>query len=262
MTEKELRSYFVNVARSYYGCNESDGSHKKIIDIYNAHKPLARGYKVQYHDAWCATYVSAMAIKCGLTEIIPTECSCTKMVELFKKAGRWEEADIYVPAPGDIIMYDWDDSGKGDNTGSPDHVGIVVRITDGVIRVIEGNIANAVGHRDMKINGKFIRGYCLPDFTSKADKEVTKSVEEVALEVIDGKWGNNPERKQKLISAGYDYEAVQKKVNEILSGKKSIKEIALEVIDGKWGNNPERKKRLTAAGYDYEAVQKKVNELL
>lgn len=43
-----------------------------------------------------------------------------------------------------------------------------------------------------------------------------KSVEEIAREVIDGKWGNNPERKKKLEAAGYDYNAVQKKVNELI----------------------------------------------
>lgn len=263
MTEKELRNYFVDAARSYYGCKESDGSHKKIIDLYNSHKPLARGYKVSYVDAWCATFVSAVAIKCGLTGIIPTECSCSRMVELFKKIGRWKEADNYTPAVGDIMMYDWDDSGRGDNTGSPDHVGIVIRVNGNDIRVLEGNISNAVGHRDMKVNGKYIRGYCLPNFASKAD-EPTKSISAVALEVIDGKWGNGDERKRKLTAAGYDVDAVQNKVNQILRNEqsKSIAEVAKEVIDGKWGNNPERKKKLTAAGYDYEAVQKKVNEMM
>lgn len=44
----------------------------------------------------------------------------------------------------------------------------------------------------------------------------TKSNEELANEVIEGKWGNNPERKQKLLEAGYDYEAIQKIVNQKL----------------------------------------------
>ena len=43
-----------------------------------------------------------------------------------------------------------------------------------------------------------------------------KSVDEVAKEVIDGKWGNNPGRKKKLTEAGYDYNEVQNKVNELL----------------------------------------------
>lgn len=76
MTEKELRKKVVDTAESYFGCKESDGSHKKIIDLYNSHKPLARGYAVKYTDAWCSTFASAVAIACGLTDIIPTECGC------------------------------------------------------------------------------------------------------------------------------------------------------------------------------------------
>lgn len=47
--------------------------------------------------------------------------------------------------------------------------------------------------------------------------EVEKSIDELAREVIAGKWGNGQERKDKLTQAGYDYDAVQAKVNEILS---------------------------------------------
>ena len=87
MTEKELRQSYVNAAVSYLGCKESNGSHKKIIDLYNSHKPLARNYAVKYTDSWCATFVSAMAIKTGLTDIIPTECGCGQMIQLFQKAA-------------------------------------------------------------------------------------------------------------------------------------------------------------------------------
>lgn len=166
-TESEVRNAVVNTAKAYLGYKESNGTHKKIIDLYNSHKPLARGYKVKYNDAWCATFVSAVAVKCGLTDIIPTECSCTKMIELHKKLGQWKESDSYVPMIGDIIMYDWEDSGSGDNTGAPNHVGIVTKLSGNTITVIEGNKNNAVEYRTMKVNGKFIRGYCLPNYKSK-----------------------------------------------------------------------------------------------
>lgn len=89
-----------------------------------------------------------------------------------------------------------------------------------------------------------------------------KSNEEMADEVIQGKWGNGDERKKKLEAAGYDYNAIQKIVNEKVAPKpkKSNEELAKEVINGLWGNGDERKKKLTAAGYDYNAVQKIVNE--
>ncbi|MBQ9853721.1 MAG: hypothetical protein IJO57_01655 [Bacilli bacterium] len=88
-----------------------------------------------------------------------------------------------------------------------------------------------------------------------------KSIIELANEVIDGKWGNGNDRKERLTKAGYNYRLVQDKVNELLS-KKSVLELANEVIVGKWGNGNDRKERLTKVGYNYRLVQDKVNELL
>lgn len=171
MTEKQLRQKIVDTAVAWLGCKESNGSHKKIIDVYNSHKPLARGYAVKYTDAWCSTFASAVAIKAGLTDIIPTECGCEKHTELFKKLGAWVENDAYTPQAGDYIFYDWDDSGVGDTKGYADHIGIVVSVTGSTIKVIEGNMSNAVGYRNIKVNAKYIRGYGVPNYASKATKE-------------------------------------------------------------------------------------------
>ena len=169
MTEQELRNKVVSAATAWLGCKVSDGSHRKIIDLYNSHAPLARGYKVSYTDPWCAAFASAVAIKCGLTDIMPTECSCALLIAQYKALGCWVENDAYVPAPGDLILYDWDDSGAGDCTGAPEHVGIVIDVSGrAVITVIEGNKGNAVGYRTMQVNGRYIRGYCVPDYAEKA----------------------------------------------------------------------------------------------
>lgn len=174
------REKVVAKAKSYLGCKEANGSHKQIIDLYNSHKPLARGYAVKYTDEWCATYVSAVSIACGLTDIMPTECSCSKMVELYKKLGGWKEADTYIPSPGDIIMYDWGDTGIGDNVGNPDHVGIVVSVSGNTMQIIEGNKSEAVAYRTMTVNGKYIRGYCVPKY---ADTAPTAAVTLVSVKV-------------------------------------------------------------------------------
>lgn len=87
-----------------------------------------------------------------------------------------------------------------------------------------------------------------------------KSVETIAKEVIDGKYGTGETRRKKLEAAGYDYAKVQAKVNALIG--KSIDTVAREVIDGDWGNGDARKRRLKKAGYDYAAVQRKVNEIL
>jgi hypothetical protein len=175
------RSKIVDQAKSWIGRKESDGSHKEIIDVYNGHKPLARGYKVTYTDAWCATFVSACAIKCGYTEIIPTECSCEQMISLFKKLGVWVENDAYTPSAGDIIFYDWQDNGVGDNAGRSDHVGIVEKISGNTLVIIEGNCSDSVKRRTLKVNGQYIRGYGIPKYTAETSKpvEITKPEEPI-----------------------------------------------------------------------------------
>lgn len=215
----------VEQAKAWLGLKESDGSHEQIIDIYNSQKPLPVNYKVKYTDAWCATFVSAVAVKLGYTDIIPCECSCQRMIELFKKNGIWIENENRTPNPGEIIFYDWDDDGVGDNVGHSDHVGIVEKVSKSKITVIEGNCSNAVKRRTIEVNGKFIRGYGTPKYdvanevadTIPAPTPVEKTIDELAQDVLDGKYGNGAERKAKL---GDKYDAVQKRVNELLSTKR------------------------------------------
>lgn len=209
-------SNVVSQAKAWIGRKESNGTHKGIIDTYNAHKPLARGYKVKYTDEWCATFVSAVAIKLGYTSIIPTECSCQRMIDLFKQKGTWIENENRTPKAGEIIFYDWQDNGKGDNKGWSDHVGIVEKVSDGKITVIEGNYSCAVQRRILPINGKYIRGYGVPLYDKENATESKKSVSAIAQEVIEGKWGNGAERKDRLEKAGYNYKEVQTKVNSLL----------------------------------------------
>lgn len=187
MTEQQLRKKVVDTALGWLGRKESDGTHRVVIDTYNTHTPRARGYKVTYTDAWCATFVSAVFIKAGLTDIAPTECSCTKMIDLYKKIGRWKESDSYIPSPGDLVMYDWDDSGVGDNVGAPEHVGMVVSVSGKTIRIIEGNIKNAVGYRNIAVNGRYIRGYCVPNFASKAAEKPAVSVSGSTARIVPAK---------------------------------------------------------------------------
>ena len=104
----------------------------------------------------------------------------------------------------------------------------------------------------------------------KPSPSPSKSIDAIAREVIRGNWGNGADRKARLESAGYNYSAVQERVNELLYGSnapspspsKSVDAIAREVIRGDWGNGADRKTRLESAGYSYSAVQERVNEIL
>lgn len=100
MTENELRARVCALAESWVDKKQADGSHREIIDIYNQIQPLPRGYKMTYTDFWCAATVSALAQALGLTDYIFPECSCDRMIQLYKQHGRWMEDDAYVPKPG------------------------------------------------------------------------------------------------------------------------------------------------------------------
>lgn len=254
----------ISVLESWIGYSEYNGKHKTIIDIYNNHKPLALGYKVKYTDSWCDVTVSAGAIKSNNVDIIGTECGCERHIAIFKEKGIWIEDGTITPKRGDIILYNWDDSVQP-NDGFSDHIGVVVSVSGNQIKVIEGNKGNAVSYRYITVGNGNIRGYARPKYTgsSTSTPSTGKSVEEVAREVLAGKWGNGDDRKNRLEAAGYSYSQVQAKVNELSTPttSKSIEQVAKEVLAGTWGNGDDRKNRLTAAGYDYNAVQAKVNEL-
>ncbi len=231
MDEKNIRSRnaVVNLVESWVGKNESDGSYKSIIDIYNSFSgPLPRGIKMDYSWAWCATTWSALAIALGYTDIMPIEISCGYLIEEAKKMDCWVEDDRYVPKPGDAVLYDWNDTGAEDNTGWPDHVGTItyVNAESRCFTVVEGNYSDAVKKRIVDIDGRYIRGFITPKYNDDLVYPsclVGKNVEEIAMEVIAGLWGNGEQRKEALTANGYSYSEVQEKVNEILNGGASVK---------------------------------------
>lgn len=263
---KYSRQKVVDLALSWVGKNEKDGSYKEIIDIYNNYSgPFPRGVRMQYGWAWCACTWSALAVSLGYTEVMPIEISCGELIERAKEIGVWIEDDSYCPLPGDGILYDWQDSGVGDNQGWPDHVGTVVSTTDKEITVVEGNKSDAVGVRTIPINGKFIRGFIAPKFMDEETiAPVVKRVEEVANEVLSGLWGNGAARKDALIVAGYDYEEIQKKVNEIVENqrKEKILHAACRTILGEYGTGMARRSKIESLGLNYEEVQKLVNMIV
>lgn len=201
-TAKEI----VNLAKAWIGKNEADKSHRAIINIYNSHKPWARGYKVSYTDSWCAAFISALAIQCNATDIIPTECGCGEMIALCQRLGIWIEDDGYVPKEGDIIFYDWQDDGKGDNKGWSDHVGLVEKVNGTTITVIEGNVNDAVGRRTITVNSRYIRGYAVPKY-AESNEEVP-SQKEISITLNELQKGSKGKQVKTLqcILVGYGYE--------------------------------------------------------
>ncbi len=179
------RKNVIDIARAWIGKNEYDGSHKEVIDIYNANRPRG-AYKMRYTDHWCATFVSAVAIKSGITDILPVQVSCEQMIKAFKKIGSWMENDAYKPKAGDIIFYDWQDTGVGDNRGWSDHVGIVEKVTGNTMTIIEGNMSNKVGRRNIKVDSRYIRGYGLPKYIGRVSNEKQLHMASKSLDIKVG----------------------------------------------------------------------------
>ena len=173
--EAKLRHIIVSIAIQYLGWAEINGQDDLIIDKYNDIRPKG-GYKMNHKDSWCAAFLSVVKHEAGFDSLIPTECSCQRMIEKFKAMGRYEEDGKVTPQEGDVIFYNWDDNTQP-NDGWADHVGLVVSVTDGIIKVIEGNASDRVKYRDIPIGWGYIRGYGLPDYAS-ISKEVDEPKEE------------------------------------------------------------------------------------
>ena len=183
MTENEIRQKVIDKAKSYLGIKEYSKEHRHIVDMFNTVKP--DGGSMTLSAPWCACFVSAVEIesigKSNAKSICPLSYNCETIISKAKKMGTWIESDSYSPKVADWILYDWQDSGKGDNTGSPDHVGLVEKVTAKQIYVIEGNKNDKVERRVLKINGRFIRGFVAIPYSRIATsqtKVVTKPKKE------------------------------------------------------------------------------------
>ena len=215
------RAKIVAVAKSYIGTCGGSSAHADILHYFNSVKPM--GYTAHKSDPWCAEFASACAIqafgKTAAKKFFPLSAACVYIINKAIEMNIWVESDKYIPEAGDWILYDWNDSGKGDNKGQPDHVGIVEYYKAGYIHVIEGNMGaepGKCGRRKLRIDGRYIRGFVTPDYDRiRVNK---KSNEDIAKEVIAGKWGNGLERKQRLTAAGYDYDKIQAIVNKLVKG--------------------------------------------
>lgn len=253
--ENENRKRIINTAKSYIGTVGGSSNHSDILHFFNSVKP--QGYTAKKNDPWCSEFASACAIqtfgKKDAISFFPLSASCPRMVTEAKAKSIWVENDAFVPSMGDFILYDWDDKEpKKDNRNSPDHVGIVEKVKDGVITVIEGNHHNKVDRRKIKVNGKYIRGYVTPYYDRIKAKTYHKTTEEIVKEVLNGDWGNGATRKNALIASGYDYVNIQKEVTR-------ISKLTDRALKGEFGTGKDRVKSL---GKDYDIVQWNINRIL
>lgn len=171
----------VSIALSYVGATKRSEKHRKLVNAFNSVKP--HGEVASLSDAWCAEAWTAWQILAGNTQKeVPMSYNCGRIISDAKRLGIWIENDGFRPAKGDAILYDWEDSGRGDNTGEPNHIGMVYDVDDKYIYVVEGNkgSASVCGKRKIPINGTYIRGFVHPHYAVST---------EVRSVTVDGWWG-------------------------------------------------------------------------
>lgn len=171
---------------------------------------------------WCQCFVVWCFVRAFGTELAKKllccnvfTFSCTQQTIYYKNKGKLFKDG----KAGDQIFFK--------NSKGPCHTGLVYKTDSSRIYTVEGNTSSKPG---VVPNGGMVRlksylrtdssiyGYGRPieDDEYKEVPEIPKSNEEIAKEVIAGKWGTGVERRQKLTQAGYDYVTVQKIVNEML----------------------------------------------
>ena len=152
------RAAVVSTAAAWLGCKESNKSNKPIVDLYNQNM----GTKFSYKDAWCAMFVSAVAIKSGTTKIIVRGSYCPTVINTYKNSKtadyKYGAGAKYVPKAGDVIFFDWN------RNGVPDHTGLVASVSGNTVKTIEGNYSDAVGYRTFSVGYSYVQGYGLPNY--------------------------------------------------------------------------------------------------
>ena len=224
--------YFYSVVKDYIGQGipvldyETSNSSNKVW----CEKFIERFHELS--GVWCMLYTSASRLSQYEGSWVPDRC------------GLWVAG---YPTP----VASWTNSSMPYNI-APWKFAAIWQFTSSLsLSGWSGSLDGNIAYMDATAWGKY----------AGSSGSASKTIGQLAHEVINGKWGNGNTRRTALEKAGYDYDAVQKRVNKLLSSK-TVEELAQEVIAGKWGNGTTRKDALKGAGYDYDAVQKRVNKLL
>lgn len=167
-----LRMKAALAAARWLGTKEGSREHRQLLEVYNSIRPLPRGYALTEGDPWCGAFVSAAAVQAGVGHLLPLECSCSKIIEGARKMGIWVENDAHRAGIGDWVLYNWQSGGTGDDTGAPDHVGIVIGWEKESMLVAEGNYDNAVKLRSLPVDGPSVRGFVCPRYEEEGGDHV------------------------------------------------------------------------------------------
>lgn len=233
-------------------------------------------------DSQCNVLSNCVGYACGrFNEIIGAmkypslNCNAENFIERAKNTYGLEISSV--PTLGGIMV--WQKGTLSGNDGAG-HVAVVEKIIDSnTIYTSESGYGGSAFWNSTRrnTNGRWglgsaytFRGCIVNPAIGKVvaptpTPSAKKSVDEVAKEVIRGEWGNGDERYNRLTNAGYNYNEVQAKVNELLNSNKptpaptpsvDILDLVRKTIRDDFGNGEARRKAL---GSNYDEVQRQVN---
>lgn len=209
------RKQMVELALRYKGATTGSAKHKDLVNTFNKVKP--HGEVGNYRCAWCAITVTAWFLKGGWTQSnMAMSYNCGTLISDAKRLGIWIENDAYVPKIGDVIIYYWSDSGRGDCTSGASHVGMVISVSGNKFIVLEGNKGSGVcGTRELHVNERYIRGFITPRYSGN-DSLKTKYKPSTPFS------GSLPSKNVAYGDSGSDAKKVQKFLNWAIDAKLDV----------------------------------------
>ena len=144
-----------------------------IEQLGNDYTTYCKDMGYNYRIEWCACFISWLAEKLGITDIIPVDMCCNSEISKFKNMGVGHIDRNF--QSGDIIYYDWDRLG---DSRPADHVGIVEKVAGNALTVIEGNNGNypndRVRRREISSGSSLIFGYARPKYPTVSFENKSK----------------------------------------------------------------------------------------
>ena len=194
--------------------NPANSNNVKYNDFIYGHH-VQDGVPAGATYPWCCAFISWLfkpeQALCKKT------ASCADLLKWFEERGQI----VKTPQAGDIVFFKFAGNNRRTN-----HVGLVVSVSGNVINTIEGNTSA----KGSQTNGGMVMqrnrysnivAYARPKYSAGTLVNITnKTNEQIAKEVIAGKWGSGNDRRQRLTNAGYDYEAIRAIVNDMMKGQK------------------------------------------
>lgn len=185
------------IAKKYLGYGTSDQAYEDILRTYN--KAHCGQPKLCKGENWSAAFLSFCFIEAGNTMIIGrAEKDKKKLIAKLKLKRIYTSAGNNHLKVGDIVDF------------QDDSVGIIEALNGRVLTAIIGDKNGVIGRVRCLNSDKRIIGYARPKYATEK-----QAIDEIANEVILGKWGNGSAMVHKITAAGYDYDAIRRRVCEL-----------------------------------------------